>query len=47
MACIAGAIGQAFYRDIPERIVVEVRNRLATDLVEVVDAFIEQFGVRY
>ena len=38
-ACIAGAIAQAFYGEMPEAIVAGVRERLPEDLLEVVDAF--------
>lgn len=38
-ACIAGAIAQAYYRQIPQAIVTEVRTRLTADLLEIVDRF--------
>lgn len=39
MACIAGAIAEAFYREIPPSIRSGVRNRLTADLLAVVDEF--------
>jgi ADP-ribosylglycohydrolase len=42
-ACIAGAIAQAFYGGIPERIEAEVKERLTLDLLKVVKAFEEEF----
>lgn len=37
MACIAGGIAQAFYKEIPDRVVDAVREKLTPDLREVVD----------
>jgi ADP-ribosylglycohydrolase len=39
MACIAGGIAQAFYKEIPEEVVKGVRERLTEDLLEVLDVF--------
>jgi ADP-ribosylglycohydrolase len=39
MACIAGAIAQAFYRHIPAEVMAETRTRLPDELLAVVDAF--------
>ncbi|NIM52473.1 MAG: ADP-ribosylglycohydrolase family protein [Gemmatimonadales bacterium] len=39
MACIAGAIAEAFYREIPSSIRSGVRDRLTADLLAVVDEF--------
>ena len=39
MACITGGIAQAFYKEIPENIVEDVRNRLPPDLREVLNEF--------
>lgn len=47
MACIARGIAQAFYKKIPEDIVIRVRERLAPDLSPVVDRFNEKFGCRF
>ena len=43
MACITGGIAQAFYKEIPENIVEDVRNRLPPDLREVLN----EFNVKY
>ncbi len=39
MACIAGGIAQAFYKGVPEDVVIGVRERLTEDLLEVLDKF--------
>ncbi|MDX9786872.1 MAG: ADP-ribosylglycohydrolase family protein [Desulfobacterales bacterium] len=44
MACIAGGIAQAYYRDIPGWIVEAVSEKLPADLMEVVVSFQEKFG---
>jgi len=46
-ACIAGGIAQAFYQVIPEAIVAEVEARLTPDILTVLRAFEERYGVRY
>jgi ADP-ribosylglycohydrolase len=43
MACIAGSIAQAYYRYIPEDVLVSARRRLDPDLLQVVDAFSVQY----
>ncbi len=40
LACIAGSIAEAYY-GIPDELVIECRNRLPDDLLEVVDRFYE------
>jgi len=42
-ACIAGGIAQAFYKEIPERIIKQVRSILNQDLLVVVDEFSEKY----
>ena len=42
MACIAGAIAEAFYGGVPPKIAAEVRARLDADLLQVVDRFYHQ-----
>ena len=39
MACIAGAIAQAYYKDIPIHILENVRQRLPEEMLEVVEKF--------
>jgi ADP-ribosylglycohydrolase len=39
MGCIAGGIAEAYYRDVPDTIVQEVRARLPEEFLEIVDAF--------
>jgi ADP-ribosylglycohydrolase len=45
MACIAGGIAQAYYGEIPEDIVMEVRRRLPEEFVRIIDAFNERYGL--
>ena len=45
MACIAGAIGQAYYRDIPGSIVKNVRLLLPAGMLEVIDGFSGKYGL--
>jgi ADP-ribosylglycohydrolase len=44
LACIAGAVAHAFYRDIPEHIESEVRLRLPADLLQIIDEFRAKYG---
>jgi len=44
MACIAGGIAQAFYQEIPEEIVHNVRARLPEEFLLIMDEFNERFG---
>ena len=39
MACIAGGIAQAYYKEIPEKIVQQIRVKLPSEMVEVLDLF--------
>jgi ADP-ribosylglycohydrolase len=43
MACIAGAVAQAFYGGVPAGITAEVRRRLTPDLLDVLDRFEARF----
>jgi len=42
-AAIAGGIAEAFYRHIPETMVVAVRERLPPRFIEVIEAFHRAF----
>ena len=44
MAAIAGAVAEAYYGEVPERIAFRVRQRLPEDLLAVVDAFTARYG---
>jgi ADP-ribosylglycohydrolase len=44
MACIAGSIAQAFYREIPAPLVAAVRAGLPAELLRVVDRFSRAYG---
>jgi len=39
LACIAGGVAQAFYKEIPTEIVIEVRRRLPEEFLQVIDLF--------
>ena len=43
-ACIAGSIAQAFYGGVPQHIQVEVRDRLPSEMIDVVNRFETRFG---
>lgn len=43
MACIAGGISQAFYKDIPDEITANVRQRLPEEFLNIIDKFDAQF----
>ena len=45
LACITGGIAQAFYKEIPDFILENVRSRLTDDLLEIVDAFNLRYGL--
>ena len=45
MACIAGAVAEAFYGGVPEPVAAEARRRLTADLLEVVERFQARFGL--
>lgn len=45
MACIAGGISQAFYREIPGEIVSEVWRRLPAEFLDIIDTFSEKYGL--
>jgi len=47
MACIAGGIAQAWYKELPVDVVDEVRKRLAPDLWEVVKHFNMVYGCEF
>ena len=44
MACIAGRIAQAYYRQIPETIVEKALEKLTPDLRQVVDRFARTYS---
>lgn len=43
LACITGGIAQAFYKEIPESIIRNVKQRLTADLLEVVSEFEKRY----
>lgn len=44
IACITGGIAQAYYKVIPEHIILGVRGLLDQDLLKVIDEFADKFG---
>ena len=45
LACMAGGIAQAYYREITERIIREARQLLDDDLLAIVDEFNRRYGL--
>ena len=43
MACIAGAIAEAYYKEIPSDIIEQAKSRLSKVMQELVDAFYDKF----
>ncbi len=39
LACIAGALAEAFYKEIPAEIIKETRSRLPQDFLDIIDEF--------
>lgn len=39
LACITGAVAEAYYKDIPEKIITETRNKLPEELLDIVNNF--------
>ena len=47
LACMAGAVAQAFYKVVPAAIVAEVERRLTPELWALTQEFCERYAVRY
>lgn len=45
IASIAGAVAQAFYKEVPEEIASNVRERLPEEFLEILDGFSDKYGV--
>ncbi|MGZ6275735.1 MAG: ADP-ribosylglycohydrolase family protein, partial [Syntrophales bacterium] len=45
MACIAGGMAHAFYKEIPGYIVTNVRQRLPDEFLAIIDRFMEIYGL--
>ena len=45
IACIAGGIAQAYYKHIPDYIIEQLRIRLDPELLLVIDAFSDRYGL--
>jgi ADP-ribosylglycohydrolase len=46
IACIAGGIAEAFYKEIPEHITLAVKEQLPSDFLSILERFNERFTVR-
>ena len=46
LACIAGGIAYAFYKDMPDHIVRTVRATLPNDLLAILDEFNKHYGLK-
>ncbi len=44
-ACIAGAVAEAYFKEVPERIVQEVHRRLPAGFRQVISAFYQRYGI--
>ena len=44
IGCITGGIAQAYYRQIPEEIVSQIRSRLPGEFLKVIDQFNQKYG---
>ena len=47
MACIAGGIAQAFYKKIPEAMILEAKSRLPEEFVEIIDRYNDKYNINY
>ena len=47
MACIAGGIAHAFYKEIPEDIVLEAKSRLPEEFIEIIEKFNSRYSINY
>ncbi|MDY6971124.1 MAG: ADP-ribosylglycohydrolase family protein [Thermodesulfobacteriota bacterium] len=45
IACIAGGIAQAFYREVPQEMVYNIRKRLPREFLLIIDEFNSRFGL--
>jgi ADP-ribosylglycohydrolase len=45
LACIAGGMAQAFYKEIPEEIVLNVRKRLPEEFLAIIDEFNTKYAL--
>jgi len=45
IACIAGGIAQAFYKEVPQEIVSNVRKRLPEEFLLIIDEFNSRYGL--
>ncbi|HYA15034.1 MAG TPA: ADP-ribosylglycohydrolase family protein [Syntrophales bacterium] len=45
MACIAGGIAHAFYKEIPQDIIINARERLPEEFLLIIDKFSKKYGL--
>jgi ADP-ribosylglycohydrolase len=46
-SCIAGAIAQAYYKDIPQYLISEMKNRIEPEMLNIIQKFSEKFKLDY
>lgn len=44
IACMAGGVSQAYYKEIPANIITNVRSLLVPDLLRIIDTFADRYG---
>ncbi|MFK7808360.1 MAG: ADP-ribosylglycohydrolase family protein [Saprospiraceae bacterium] len=44
IACMAGSIASAFYKEIPEQMIVETKKRLPEEFIEIIDLFEREYA---
>ncbi len=47
IACIAGGIAQAYYKEIPREIISTVREKLPQEFLEIIDEFNERYKIAF
>jgi len=47
MACIAGGIAQAFYKEIPAGIIAVAKSRLPKEFIEIINKFNDKYNIVY
>ncbi|MCK5872758.1 MAG: ADP-ribosylglycohydrolase family protein [Methylococcales bacterium] len=47
MACIAGGIAQAFYKTIPQQIVLEATTKIPDEFINIINKFNTKFNISY
>ncbi len=45
LACMAGGIAQAYYKEVPQEIISNIRSRLPEEFLAIIDEFNEMYGL--